>query len=369
MSHSSFLSERCMVQSRVIRQSRVDTLDDCQSVHHATGTYLIFFPFIRAGACIEFRQGGFNAQWTWDRWQQGDLTHFTGVSTIYTRLMRHFEQHIARLAPAEQKSYRQGAARITTIFCGTSALPQSLDRFWRELREGRPIIQRYGSNEARIAVSMPPNGWRDVPAGSIGKASVGVDVKIAGVADEGEGELLIKSPYKFSCYLNDEESTNHVQDEHGYYKTGDIAKKQGENLFILGRASIDILKSGGYKISRLDIERELLALPYVNEVMVVGVPDDEFGQRVAAVVIVRKAAGGSPTKLTTILRRDLRCRLAGYKLPTLLRVLDGEIPKNATGKVVKKALGPHYSPATYQQDGRVQIWRSRALKGAGHSNL
>jgi malonyl-CoA/methylmalonyl-CoA synthetase len=350
----------------------VDTLLHLLPVHHATGVNLSFFPFLQAGACIEFKPGGFDSQWTWDRWRRGDLTHFTGIPTIYTRLMRHYEQHIATLSPKEQSEYREGAARIKIMFCGTSALPQSVDHFWRHIRQGRPILQRYGSTETQIAISMPLSGWQDVPEGSVGKACVGVDVKIAGVGDEdeGEGELLIKSPHMFSCYLNDEEATRKAHDENGYYKTGDIAKKQGPYWFILGRASIDILKSGGYKISALDIERELLTLPYVNEAVVVGVPDDEFGQRVAAVLTMRKGAGESTTKVSlATLRKDLRPRLAGYKLPTLLRVVDGELPRNATGKVVKKTLAPLYFPTNYEQDGNVQVWQPRTQKGAGVSKL
>lgn len=89
----------------------------------------------------------------------------------------------------------------------------------------------------------------------------------------------------------------------GFFKTGDIARREGPYYFIMGRASIDsrynsmrisisitnseVLKSGGYKISALDIERELLGLDYVSEVMVVGVEDEEFGQRVAAAIVLK----------------------------------------------------------------------------------
>lgn len=342
-----------------------DTLLHLLPVHHATGVNLSFFPFLQAGACIEFKQGGFDPQWTWDRWRRGDLTHFTGVPTIYMRMMRHWEQHISNLSSLDQQGYRNGAAQIKIMFCGTSALPRPIDRFWADIRNGRRIIQRYGSTETQIAVNMPITSFQDVPEGSVGKASVGVELRIAGVAEggDGEGELLVKSPYMFACYLNDESATRAAHDEHGYFKTGDMARKQGEYYFILGRASVDILKSGGYKISALDIEREILGLPYVQEVMVIGVPDDEFGQRVAAVITLRKhpstrASPGTTGVTLDSLRTDLRSRLAGYKLPTLLRVVDGELPKNATGKVVKKNLGPLYFPDNYAQDPRVQTWKA-----------
>ena len=176
--------------------------------------------------------------------------------------------------------------------------------------------------------------------------------------------------------MSDPAATGSAHDSDGYFKTGDIARRQGNNYFILGRASIDILKSGGYKISALDIEREILGLPYVSEVMVVGVADEEFGQRVAAVLCLREdqdmydpdpdAASSSNSssgrKKFTIydLRRDLRSRLAGYKLPTLLRVVKGELPKSPTGKVVKKVLGPQYFPEDLQSDSAVQVWQREA---------
>jgi malonyl-CoA/methylmalonyl-CoA synthetase len=176
-------------------------------------------------------------------------------------------------------------------------------------------------------------------------------------------------------YLCDAAATRAAHNEEGFFKTGDIARREGDNYFILGRASIDILKSGGYKLSALDIEREILGLPYVSEVMVVGVPDEEFGQRVGAVICLRKDqdlyepdpdVGDDGATTTTTrprrqltlhdLRQDLRSRLAGYKLPTLLRVVRGELPKSMTGKVVKKVLGPQYFPEDYRRDCNVQVW-------------
>jgi malonyl-CoA/methylmalonyl-CoA synthetase len=178
--------------------------------------------------------------------------------------------------------------------------------------------------------------------------------------------------YRTSRYLCDAAATRAAHNEEGFFRTGDIARREGDNYFILGRASIDILKSGGYKLSALDIEREILGLPYVSEVMVVGVPDEEFGQRVGAVICLREdqdlyepdpdAGAGTTRRQFTLrdLRQDLRSRLAGYKLPTLLRVVRGELPKSMTGKVVKKVLGPQYFPEDYRRDCNVQVWTREA---------
>jgi malonyl-CoA/methylmalonyl-CoA synthetase len=170
----------------------------------------------------------------------------------------------------------------------------------------------------------------------------------------------------FSKYLYDPEATAQAHNEDGYFRTGDIARKEGTYYYIVGRASLDIIKSGGYKISALDIERELLGLPYIAEAMVVGVADEEFGQRVAALVSLQEddmtdsfvESYGNAEHVLTIedVRRDLRGRLAGYKLPTLLRIAVGELPKTATGKVQKKILGPRFFPPDYETCSEVQQW-------------
>ena len=161
-------------------------------------------------------------------------------------------------------------------------------------------------------------------------------------------------------------------DEDGYFKTGDIARREGDFYFILGRASVDskslssssclmgprqltatVIKSGGYKISALDIEREILGLDYISEVMVVGVEDEEFGQRVAAAIVLQPSV--AYLSLDN-LRSDLRSSMAGYKMPTLMRVVK-ELRKSPTGKVVKKVLGPEMFPPDGHLD--VQSWRGR----------
>jgi len=154
-----------------------------------------------------------------------------------------------------------------------------------------------------------------------------------------------------------------AHDENGYFKTGDIAQRIGGYYYILGRASIDIIKSGGYKISALDIEREILGLPYISEAMVVGVADDEFGQRVAAAITLqdgyKDGSGDGPELTLEKLRRDLRDTGAGYKMPTLMMVVS-ELPKTATGKVMKKVLKPKMFPPEGHPD--VQVWKKRVVE-------
>ena len=357
------------------RISETSVLLNLLPVHHATGLWVSFFAFILSGACIEFKSGSFDPRWTWDRWTQGGLTHFSGVPTIFMRMMRYYEEHLTRLPPTQVKAYAEAPLQFKIMFCGTSALPQPIEEFWTKMMNGRRIVQRYGATEIGVVFNMPFDDQAGIPYGSVGEPTLGVDVKLApdpdgeSKGDTEEGEILVRSYNMFAKYLHDPAATAAVHTPDGYFKTGDIARREGKYYFIVGRASIDIIKSGGYKIGALDIERELLALPYVGEVMIVGVPDDEFGQRVGAVLSLRtdqialnfyqKMRRRPGTVTLDQLRDDARSRLAGYKLPTLLRIVEGELPKSHTGKVVKKILGPKYFPPDYARDPEVYKWDSK----------
>ncbi|UPX16766.1 uncharacterized protein EKO05_0007152 [Ascochyta rabiei] len=235
----------------------------------------------------------------------------------------------------------------------------------------KKTIQRYGATEFEAIFKVRLDD-KNVPDGSVGQAVSGIDVKLP---DGDEGEVLVKSPHMFSKYLQDPEATAKAHDDDGYFRTGDIVRKEGGYYYIVGRASLDIIKSGDCKISALDIERELLGLPHVSEAMVVGVADEEFGQRVAAFVALQEEdltdsflkIYGDADYIITIedVRRDLRDRLSGYKLPSLLRIAPGKLPKAATDKVQKKVLGPPFFPSDYETCPEVQQWvmpRSRLAK-------
>ncbi|KAF2436191.1 putative AMP-binding enzyme [Tothia fuscella] len=364
----SFTHEFATQVSEHYGLSNNDTILHCLPVHHATGIGIMFFPPLMAGTMIEFRSGGFDEVWMWERWREGvtnpdkHLTFFSGVPTIYMRMKRHFQQVISKYKPEILAEYVAGARQFRAMLCGTSALPQPINDFWTELLQ-KSILQRYGGTEFG-AVFKVYLGDKDVPDGSAGEKVAGYDLKLS---NGDEGEVLVRTPHMFSKYLRDPEATAKAHDEEGYFKTGDIARREGKYYFIIGRASLDIIKSGGYKLSALDIEREILALPYISEVIIVGITDLEYGQRVAAVLSLQEeeincgfwAMHGNRRHVLTIedLRRDLRKRVAGYKMPTLLRVVEGDLPKTASGKVLKRLLGEKYFGEGYAGDADVQVWR------------
>lgn len=106
-----------------------------------------FFPFLNIGACIEFRTGSFSARWVWDRFREGGITIFSGVPTVFLRLMWHYQQEISQLPQQEVDAYKKGANDLRALLCGSSALQSQVQDFWTNIRNGRPIFVRYGSSE------------------------------------------------------------------------------------------------------------------------------------------------------------------------------------------------------------------------------
>jgi malonyl-CoA/methylmalonyl-CoA synthetase len=166
-------------------------------VHHATGVGINFFPSLISGSRIEFRSGGFDEKQMWERWKQGamdprkKLTILSGVPTIYMRMRRHFHHTLSKLPEQERAKYVAGARQFRASLCGTSALPQPLNEFWKSLMQ-RPILQRYRATEFGAIFKMHLDD-KSVPEGSVGEVASGVDVRLS---DGDEGEVLVKSPVR-----------------------------------------------------------------------------------------------------------------------------------------------------------------------------
>lgn len=125
-------------------------------VHHATGITVTLLPFLWYGGQIEFRSGGLDVPWTWQRIRQGGLTYFSGVPTIYMRLMAYYEQNLANIPSEQLDTYIRGVNGFRAMLCGTSALPRPLQQKWTRLRNGRPILTRYGGTEFANGFTVTP---------------------------------------------------------------------------------------------------------------------------------------------------------------------------------------------------------------------
>jgi malonyl-CoA/methylmalonyl-CoA synthetase len=218
---------------------------------------------------------------------------------------------------------------------GSAALPVSLLAQVQEL-SGHFLLERYGMTEIGMALGNPLHGERR--AGSVGVPFPGVEARIVdergnAVGEDVAGELQIRGPNVFARYFRKSEATQSAFTEDGFFRTGDVAIRERGYYRLLGRESVDIIKTGGFKVSALEIEESLREHPAIAEVAIVGVADPEWGERVAAAVVLQPAAALTLDEL----RSFGKARLANYKVPSLLRVFDA-LPRNALGKVQKPPL-------------------------------
>ena len=267
-----------------------------------------------SGALLEIHSK-FDGEATWNRLASGDLTVFTAVPTIYHRLIQSWEA----ASPQVRAARSRGCRSLRLMMCGSAALPRIVLDKWQEIT-GHVLLERYGMTEVGMALSNPLTGERR--PGSVGQPLPGVSVRLL------DGELQLKA-WVFSGYWKRPEGTRTAFTD-GWFRTGDIAVFEDGAYRLLGRSNVDIIKSGGDKISALEIEEVLRAHPAIGECAVVGVEDVEWGQRVCCAVELRPGGGLELSDL----REWARARLASYKIPKDL-ICVAHLPRNAMGKVVK----------------------------------
>jgi malonyl-CoA/methylmalonyl-CoA synthetase len=272
----------------------------------------------------------FDADTVWEHIASGSLTLFMAVPTIYIKLISAWEA----ASPQRRAILSQTCARLRLMVSGSAALPVSTLNRWKEI-SGHTLLERYGMTEIGMALSNPLEGER-VP-GSVGTPLPGVEVQL--VDEHGEaaaagaaGEIEVRGPAVFKEYWGKPQATQEAFRE-GWFRTGDVAVLENGRYRILGRMNIDILKTGGHKVSALEVEEQLREHPAIAECAVVGVPDSEWGERVAAAAVLRE---GETLDLES-LRSWAKQRLASHKIPSRLLIVDA-LPRNAMGKVTKPAI-------------------------------
>jgi malonyl-CoA/methylmalonyl-CoA synthetase len=207
------------------------------------------------------------------------------------------------------------------MMSGSAALPRTLLDKWKQI-SGHVLLERYGMTEVGMALSNPLRGERR--PGFVGRPLPGVAARLVA------GELQLEGPGVFSEYWNRPDSTRESFTEDGWFRTGDVAVVESGDYRLLGRSSVDIIKSGGDKISALEIEEVLRTHPAIAECAVVGIDDLEWGQRVCCAAELKP---GQRIELND-LREWARTRLAPHKIPKDLACV-AQLPRNAMGKVVK----------------------------------
>ncbi|KAI5286292.1 hypothetical protein KEM54_006907 [Ascosphaera aggregata] len=367
------------------KYSPADRLLHVLPLHHIHGTVNALLTPLLAGSTIEYLYP-FDATTWWKRLaspllpatatqglegqSRDKITFFTGVPTHYTMLMSKF----LSLDPETQRAAKEGIhpSNLRLNISGSAALPTPTKDAWTKLSNGNVLLERYGMTEVGMAIScgLDPSdrvdgsvGWplpsvecrlQDTDTGEIILADEEID-PITG--RERVGEIQLRGPTIFKEYWRNPTATEKEFIDGGdgkgkWFKTGDVAVRRtapegagegksgewakGKMYFIQGRTSIDIIKSGGEKVSALEVERELLSLPEIAEAAVVALPNEKFGCIVAAAITLTPEAAlavkrGEMKFGYLTVRNALQGRLAKYKVPKKLKVVDN-IPRNAMGK-------------------------------------
>ena len=298
-------------------------------LHHVHGIINVISCALWSGAVCEFLPE-FSAEGVFNAFKRVKINVFMAVPTIYFKLIAYFES----LAATDQIEISIIMKRFRLMVSGSAALPVSVMEKWEKI-SGHRLLERYGMTEIGMGISNPYNGIRR--AGHIGMPLPGVDVRLVDdnnrVVNEGEaGEIQIRGTNVFLEYWQRPEATVATFTEDGWFKTGDVAITEGGYYKILGRNSIDIIKSGGYKISALEIEEVLRTHPFVEDCSVIGIENEEWGELVVAVLIAKDNAIDTAQINTWI--REL---MPSYKVPRQYKIVE-ELPRNAMGKATKNDL-------------------------------
>jgi malonyl-CoA/methylmalonyl-CoA synthetase len=301
-------------------------------LHHVHGIINVIGCSMWSGASCTFIPQ-FSASVIFDLFTEGKINVFMAVPTIYFKLIAFLETRTQE--KRDQLKWVMQSFRL--MVCGSAALPVSVMEKWEAL-SGQVLLERYGMTELGMAISNPYTGERR--AGFVGLPLPGVSIQLVNESyeevNEGEpGEIIVKGKNVFQQYWQKPEATLETFTKDGWFKTGDIAIVEEGYYRIMGRNSVDIIKSGGYKISALEIEEVLRQYDAIDDCAVVGIKDEEWGELIVAAIVV------VPEKQLVFNEKEVSDwivqKIASYKKPRKYLIVN-DLPRNAMGKVVKNEV-------------------------------
>lgn len=297
-------------------------------LHHVHGIVNVISCAMFSGARCKFLPE-FDAKAVFDVFKSGEINLFMAVPTIYFKLITYYET----LPSSEQSILAEAMKKFRLMVSGSAALPVTVMEKWKKI-SGHTLLERYGMTEIGMGLSNPYDGERK--AGYVGMPLPGVEVRLTDenykdVAKDEAGEIIIKGENVFHEYWNKPDATKNAFTEDGWFKTGDVAIIEDGYYRIMGRNSVDIIKSGGYKISALEIEEVLRTHPNIKDCAVVGLDNEEWGELVAAAIVAGESLDIASLNIW------MRERMPAYRVPRKYLEVK-ELPRNAMGKVTKNDI-------------------------------
>jgi long-chain acyl-CoA synthetase len=288
--------------------------------NHVFGQMHIMNATILSSGCLELLPS-FDMEKVLEAMQSGRLTKFFAVPTVYMRLLT--------LGDLENR-----VGRLRYCFSAAASMPVEIVRQWKA-RTGISISEGYGMTEA-MPVSY--NHYHRHVIGSVGQPVDGVEVQIRDASGKPlerghQGEICVRGRMVMKGYLNDPEGTRSAFWDGGWYRSGDVGLFDSDDyLFIVDRLK-DMIITGGENVYSREVEEVLYTRQEIQECAVIGLPDKEWGERVAAVIVPKPGMRIVPEDLKSL----LKAHLSGFKVPKEFLMIE-EMPKNPAGKILKREL-------------------------------
>ena len=297
-------------------------------LYHVHGIVNILCCALASGATCRIHPR-FDPQAVWNEFRKGDISLFMAVPTIYAKLIEWYDY----VDSDEQMNLGKAVSNLRLTVSGSAPLSTSLFDRWYEI-SGHRMLERYGMTETGMILSSPLDGERR--KGTVGQPLPGVSVKLVDeqrqeIAPGVPGEVLVNGKGVFSEYWRRPDETGSSFHK-GWFQTGDLSVEEDGYYRLLGRLNQDIIKTGGHKVSALEIEEVLREHPDINDATVVSIHDNIWGEMVCAAVIPR----------TDLLSDDSilewsKDKLINHKRPRRVLIMN-DFPRNNLGKVIKNEL-------------------------------
>ena len=297
-------------------------------LYHVHGIVNILCCALASGATCRIHPR-FDPQAVWNEFRKGDISLFMAVPTIYAKLIEWYDY----VDSDEQMNLGKAVSNLRLTVSGSAPLSTSLFDRWYEI-SGHRMLERYGMTETGMILSSPLDGERR--KGTVGQPLPGVSVKLVDeqrqeIAPGVPGEVLVNGKGVFSEYWRRPDETGSSFHK-GWFQTGDLSIEEDGYYRLLGRLNQDIIKTGGHKVSALEIEEVLREHPDINDATVVSIHDNIWGEMVCAAVIPR----------TELLSDDSilewsKDKFINHKRPRRVLIMN-DFPRNNLGKVIKSEL-------------------------------